>query len=103
LTSSDWFWETDEHHILTYVSEGIRAFGQDPQARISRSRLEIAAAADRDQQKWQAHIAQLNRYERFRGIMAQIPIFENFFPPRQRREIKDRFIGFFALGGNASS
>ena len=30
LTSSDWFWETDENHRFTYLSDHIRAFGQDP-------------------------------------------------------------------------
>jgi PAS domain-containing protein len=34
LTSSDWFWETDPEHRITYVSEGIRAIGLDPTDRI---------------------------------------------------------------------
>ena len=40
LTSSDWFWETDEKHRFSYLSDHIRAFGQDPQTRIGRTRAE---------------------------------------------------------------
>jgi len=41
LTSSDWFWETDAEHRFTYISDGIRAFGDDPVACIGRSRIEL--------------------------------------------------------------
>ena len=34
LTSSDWFWETDEQHRFSHLSDHIRAFGLDPQTRI---------------------------------------------------------------------
>lgn len=43
LTSSDWFWETDEKHRFAYLSDLIRAFGQDPQTRIGRTRTDLAA------------------------------------------------------------
>src|SRR5579884_671614 len=69
LTSSDWFWETDESHILKYVSEGIRAFGQDPESRIGRSRLEVASSLERDQEKWKEHLATLDRHEAFRDFI----------------------------------
>ena len=41
LTSSDWFWETDEQHRFTYLSDHIRAFGQDPETRIGRTRIDF--------------------------------------------------------------
>jgi PAS domain S-box-containing protein len=69
LTSSDWFWETDENHLITYVSESIRAFGQNPANFLGRSRLQLAASADRDQQKWDEHIAALRRHEPFRNFV----------------------------------
>jgi PAS domain S-box-containing protein len=69
LTSSDWFWETDAEHRFTYISEGIRAFGQDPASRIGRSRLELAADADSEKEKWQEHFATLDRHEPFRNFV----------------------------------
>ncbi|HTZ36489.1 MAG TPA: ATP-binding protein [Stellaceae bacterium] len=72
LTSSDWFWETDGEHRMTYVSEGIRAFGQDPVSFIGRSRIEYAAPTDRDGEKWREHIALLNRHEPFRNFVFSV-------------------------------
>jgi PAS domain S-box-containing protein len=69
LTSSDWFWETDEHHRFTYVSDGILAFGHDPATCIGRSRMEFAADADSDATKWQEHFAMLGRNEPFRDFV----------------------------------
>jgi len=69
LTSSDWFWETDEHHRFTFVSEGIRTFGQDPGSPIGRTRLELAGDAESNAPKWQEHLAVLNRHEPFRDFI----------------------------------
>jgi PAS domain S-box-containing protein len=69
LTSSDWFWETDENHRFIYVSDGIRAFGDDPASCIGRSRVELAASAGGDPAKWQEHLALLERHEPFRDFI----------------------------------
>ena len=74
LTASDWFWETDEEHRVTYVSEGIRAFGQDPSRFIGRSRLENAAPGDRTGEKWDAHMAVLRRHEPFRNFVFTVEL-----------------------------
>jgi PAS domain S-box-containing protein len=68
-TASDWFWETDKDHHITYVSDRIRAFGQDPATRIGRSRLDIASESDNDPAKWQEHFAVLERHESFRDFV----------------------------------
>jgi PAS domain S-box-containing protein len=69
-TSSDWFWETDEHHRFTYVSEGIVAFGfTAPGSVIGRRRVELAAASDSDATKWQEHLGVLHRHEPFRDFI----------------------------------
>jgi PAS domain S-box-containing protein len=68
LTSSDWFWETDELHRFTYLSDGIRAFGNDPTSLIGRTRIEFATDADSEATKWQEHFAALNRHEPFRDF-----------------------------------
>jgi PAS domain S-box-containing protein len=67
LVSSDWFWETDENHRFTFISEGIRAFGSDPASSIGRSRMEMAV--DRDEAaKWEDHLDRLARREPFRDF-----------------------------------
>jgi PAS domain S-box-containing protein len=69
LTSSDWFWETDENHRFTYQSDHIRAFGLDPQNIIGRTRSELAADIVSDPAKWQEHYAVLDRHEPFRDFI----------------------------------
>ena len=69
LTSSDWFWETDGNHRITYVSEGIRALGQDPSRFIGRSYVENAAPSDRTDKKWKTQTAILARHEAFRDFV----------------------------------
>ncbi|HZK91086.1 MAG TPA: cache domain-containing protein [Stellaceae bacterium] len=68
LTSSDWFWESDENHRFTHISEGIRAFGQEPSRRIGRSRTELAGDTATDAAKWREHLTALDRHEPFRGF-----------------------------------
>ena len=69
LISSDWFWETDAEHRIVYVSDGIRAFGQDPASRIGRTRMQLAADSGSDSAKWAEHLAVLNRREPFRDFI----------------------------------
>jgi PAS domain S-box-containing protein len=69
LTSSDWFWETDEKHRFTYLSDHIRAFGQDPQTRIGRTRTDLAVDIVSEPAKWEEHLALLDRHEPFRDFV----------------------------------
>jgi PAS domain S-box-containing protein len=69
LTSSDWFWETDERHRFAYQSDHVRAFGQDPRARIGRTRIDLAADIASEPAKWQEHLAVLDRHEPFRDFV----------------------------------
>jgi PAS domain S-box-containing protein len=69
LTSSDWFWETDEKHRFTYLSDHIRAFGQDPQRRIGKTRTDLAADFAREPAKWREHLAVLDRRGPFRDFV----------------------------------
>jgi PAS domain S-box-containing protein len=69
LTSSDWFWETDDTHRFSYVSEGIRARGQDPNSPIGRRRVDLAADTESEAAKWREHLAALNRHEPFREFI----------------------------------
>jgi PAS domain S-box-containing protein len=69
VTSSDWFWETDERHRHTYVSDGIRGFGQDPNSPIGLTRMELAADTESEAGKWQEHLAVLDRHQPFRNFV----------------------------------
>ncbi len=68
-TSSDWFWETDEQHRFTFVSDEIRSFGQDPSDRIGRRRQELATDRPEDMRLWDEHYAVLDRHEPFRNFV----------------------------------
>ena len=68
-TSSDWFWETDEQHRFTYVSDEIRLFGQDPGDRIGQKRGEVAADCPEDMRLWDEHFPALDRHEPFRNFV----------------------------------
>ena len=69
LTSSDWFWETDQHQQFTYLSDHIRAFGQDPQTRIGRTRTDLASDFVSEPNKWREHLALLDQHEPFRDFV----------------------------------
>jgi PAS domain S-box-containing protein len=70
LTSSDWFWETDAQHRISYVSEGVSTtgFGVKPRDLIGRTRMEIAADAGAALEKWNEHFTILERHQPFRGF-----------------------------------
>jgi PAS domain-containing protein len=69
-TSSDWFWETDEGHRISYMSEGVSTtgFGIKPRDLIGRTRMEIAASAGSELEKWKDHFTTLERHEPFRDF-----------------------------------
>jgi PAS domain S-box-containing protein len=69
-TSSDWFWETDEHHRISYMSEGVSTtgFGVSPNHLFGRTRMEIAADAGGETEKWAEHFSVLERHEPFRDF-----------------------------------
>ena len=70
LTSSDWFWETDAEHRISYMSEGISTtgFGIAPSQLLGRTRLELAADAGAETEFWRRHLAVLDRHEPFRDF-----------------------------------
>ena len=68
LASSDWFWETDENHCFTHLSEHIQSFGRDPTTSISRVPGDLANDVFSDPANWQEHLAVLDRHEPFRDF-----------------------------------
>jgi PAS domain S-box-containing protein len=69
LTSSDWFWESDETHRFTYLSDHTGAFIWDPRTPIGRTRTELAADTLSEPAKWSEHFAALDRHEPFRDFV----------------------------------
>ncbi|MBV8591371.1 MAG: PAS domain S-box protein [Acetobacteraceae bacterium] len=69
LTSSDWFWESDQKHRFTYFSDHIRGFIEDPQLPIGRTRTELAADTLSEPDKWREHFATLDRHQPFRDFV----------------------------------
>jgi PAS domain S-box-containing protein len=67
LTSSDWFWETDDKHRFTFMSDHICAFGEDPQTGIGRTRADLTFDIVSEPAKWQEHLA--DRHEPFRNFV----------------------------------
>ena len=69
LTSSDWFWETDADHRLTYVSDDIRALGLDPEDCIGRAHQELACDSAANPEKWRDYIVALENHRTFRDFV----------------------------------
>jgi signal transduction histidine kinase len=70
-TSSDWFWETDAEHRLTYASHGIRALGLSTSSAVGGFFIDLGAKAGRSvfAAETGAHLAaQLERRESFRAL-----------------------------------
>jgi two-component system cell cycle sensor histidine kinase PleC len=67
--TSDWLWETDREHRFTYVSDGIRRFGQNPDTSLGHTRFEMIADTDPEPEKWVEHRAILERHEPFRDFV----------------------------------
>jgi len=70
-TASDWFWATGPAHEFTYLSEQVRAFGFHESELLERRRVDGAADAAAEPQKWREHMATLERHEPFRDFVYQ--------------------------------
>jgi len=67
--ASDWYWETDRGHALSYLSEAIGRFGgYPPSVRIGRSRFDFQRPED-DPEPWRRHRADLDAHRPFRNFL----------------------------------
>ena len=70
--ASDWFWETDSGHRLTYLSDPSAAILPMDEFGLALERREIADDVARDPAKWNSYRLTLARHEPYRGFVYKI-------------------------------
>ena len=68
-TASDWHWESDAEHRLTFISRLTATAGVNPHSPIGKTRYENAADAATEPEKWDTHLRALNRRAPFRDFV----------------------------------
>lgn len=64
LISTDWFWETDENFVITYMSNSVeRITGSPKDIYIGVSRFDLASADTKETLEWAKHVDQINKHE----------------------------------------
>ncbi|WP_049974461.1 response regulator [Azospirillum sp. B4] len=69
--STDWYWETDAAHRLTYLSDGVQFVGVDMSGLLGRTRRELST--DADATHWAAYEGFLNTRTPFRDFTYSVP------------------------------
>lgn len=65
---SDWLWETDPENCFTLIKGGTLTNGRNHEQLLGRNRCEVAADLD-DEEKWRAHLADLDARRPFRDFV----------------------------------
>ncbi|MCW5771511.1 MAG: PAS domain S-box protein [Rhodospirillaceae bacterium] len=71
--SSDWYWETDADHVVTYISDAIAKVRAAPADIVGRKRHSLAIAPEEDPERWRRHLEAMDRREPFRDFVYKIP------------------------------
>ena len=74
--ANDWFWEADEQHRMTFLSDGFaKTMGVSPEARVGQRRYSLAADFDANDPKWRDHLQVLEEHRPFRDFVyaANVP------------------------------
>ncbi|MCW8915093.1 MAG: sensor domain-containing diguanylate cyclase [Magnetovibrio sp.] len=67
--STDWFWETDENYVVTYMSESVeRITGMPRETYIGMSRFDLASEDTKKTPEWQHHIEQIQNHEKIKNF-----------------------------------
>ncbi len=69
-TASDWYWETDAEHRLSFISDNVKRFGFEPQNLVGRRRWDFAEPEQAA--FWRQHRETLNRCEPFRDFVYRL-------------------------------
>jgi PAS domain S-box-containing protein len=65
-TASDWYWESDADHRMSFISDNVRRFGFEPANLMGRARWDFAQPEQAE--FWRQHRETLNRCEPFRDF-----------------------------------
>lgn len=71
-SASDWFWETDAKHRLSFLSDRVKdILGVSPETVLGKTRLEMVGKdqIEKDSQKWQQHENHLKNHKPFRDLV----------------------------------
>jgi PAS domain S-box-containing protein len=71
-SASDWFWETDAQHRLSYLSDKVKEIlDVAPETILGRTRLELVGKdqIDEDPEKWERHMEVLRQHQPFRDLV----------------------------------
>ncbi len=67
--STDWFWETDENYIVTYMSESVeRITGMPRETYIGMSRFDLASEDTKQTPEWHHHVEQIKNREQVKNF-----------------------------------
>jgi PAS domain S-box-containing protein len=107
-TASDWFWESDAEHHLSYLSERISTFGIAVDLLLGRKRWEAATDLEEDPEKWDRHFAALERREAFRDFTYRIRLADgnDGYLSSSGKPVFDaagRFLGYRGVGRDVTA
>ncbi|MBC8269267.1 MAG: PAS domain S-box protein [Rhodospirillaceae bacterium] len=71
-SASDWFWETDVQHRLSYLSDRVKEIlGVAPETVLGKTRLELVGKDQiaEDPEKWERHMEALRQHQPFRDLI----------------------------------
>jgi signal transduction histidine kinase/DNA-binding NarL/FixJ family response regulator len=68
----DWFWETDDRHRHTFLSDGIRRIGMEPASQIGKSRWDLIDEEWKRDPAFRAHLEAVERQEPFADLVCRL-------------------------------
>lgn len=107
--SSDWYWETDEHHRFSYFSrEFDEVSGIDRTRALGRTRWELLGAAPLGNIDWEAHKQAMFKHLPIRnfeypGHRDDGGIFWFRVSGRPRYDESGKFVGYFGIAADISA
>ncbi|HLZ65410.1 MAG TPA: response regulator [Aliidongia sp.] len=102
--STDWFWECDADHRITYMSEGFRRTGDDPEAAIGRDRRAyVRLNPELEPGGTQRHLDTIAAHRPFRDFVYQLTVPDGrevfiCVSGKPHHDRKGRFLGYRGTG-----
>ncbi|MBI3708753.1 MAG: PAS-domain containing protein, partial [Proteobacteria bacterium] len=70
--ANDWFWETDPDNCITYISDGVRKTGGDPDQIVGRKMLQSGEAVPTDKAAWKRYLETVDARQPFRDLVCRV-------------------------------